>query len=68
MLSKKTIETLIALVDEEIAQMRIEDRDDAWRLLRLAHAHGELIVLAGAERPGQVAPHAPAAKRHLHSA
>ena len=56
-LSRRSIQTLIDLVENKLTQMQVVDREDARELAVLEAARRELSSLAGLRRPtGVVAP------------
>lgn len=53
-LSKRTLETLIDLVEIKLSCVEIYDRDDARELSALEQCRSELLALAGRTDPGAV--------------
>ena len=53
-LSKRTLETLIDLVEIKLSCVEIYDREDARELSALEQCRGELLALAGRPYPGAV--------------
>lgn len=54
-MSRRSVETLIDLIENKIATMLVYDREDARELATLEHARRELTVLRGGHA-GQAAP------------
>jgi hypothetical protein len=54
-LSRRSIHTLLDLVEIKLSCMQVFDREDARELAVLEHARRELAALAGSERPGKPA-------------
>ncbi|MGE0252986.1 MAG: hypothetical protein AB7N54_00200 [Alphaproteobacteria bacterium] len=59
-LSRRSIETLIDLVEIKLSCIQVFDRDDARELAALEQARRELGALAGAGRVVKLADHAAA--------
>ena len=53
-LSKRTLETLIDLVEIKLSCVEIYDREDARELSALEQCRGELLALAGRPDPSAV--------------
>jgi hypothetical protein len=54
-LSRRSIHTLLDLVEIKLSCMQVFDREDARELAILEHARRELAALAGGERPRKTA-------------
>jgi hypothetical protein len=54
-LSRRSIHTLLDLVEIKLSCMQVFDREDARELAILEHARCELAGLAGGERPNKAA-------------
>ena len=67
MMSKRSLETLIDLVEIKLSCLEVYDRDDARELANLQHCLDELLALAGGDVPPEVrarpAPKGPAGTR-----
>jgi len=59
-LSRRSIETLVDLVEIKLSCMQVFDRDDARELAALEQARRELAALAGTGRVVKLADHAAA--------
>ena len=59
-MSRRSVDTLIDLIENKMSTMLVFDREDARELATLEHARRELITLRGA-RNGQVVPMNPPA-------
>ena len=53
-LSKRSIETLMDLVEIKLSCIQVVDRDDARELASLETARNELTAMTGSARPGDV--------------
>jgi hypothetical protein len=54
-LSKRSVHTLLDLVEIKLSCMQVFDREDARELAILEHARRELAALAGGERAAKAA-------------
>jgi len=54
-LSKRSVHTLLDLVENKLSCMQVFDREDARELAILEHARRELCSLAGSERSAKAA-------------
>ncbi|MBI3451420.1 MAG: hypothetical protein HY057_01015 [Rhodospirillales bacterium] len=61
-LSRRSVETLLDLVENKLTSMQVIDRDDARELAILENARRELCS-AGGKRQAQVLPFAAPARR-----
>ncbi|MGQ0663581.1 MAG: hypothetical protein ACT4P2_08335 [Pseudomonadota bacterium] len=59
-LTRRSIETLLDLVENKLSCMQVIDREDARELATLENARRELAVLGGGRRTAQVLPFVPA--------
>ena len=55
-LSRRSIQTLMDLVENKLSQMQVVDREDARELAVLEAARRELSSMAGLRRPTGLAP------------
>ncbi len=55
-LSKRSVETLLDLVEIKLSCLEVQDREDARELAILETARRELASLTAAARTGQVVP------------
>ncbi len=69
-ISKRTLDTLIDLVEIKLSCVEIYDRDDARELANLEHCLDELLAMAGRTRhaPEPVVDFVPRAKARAHPA
>ena len=69
-ISKRTLDTLIDLVEIKLSCVEVYDRDDARELANLEHCLDELLAMAGRTRhaPEPAMDFAPRAKGRAHPA
>ena len=61
-LSRRSIHTLLDLIENKMSCMQVFDREDARELAILEHARRELVALAGGERQAKTASVVPFAQ------
>jgi len=61
-LSRRSVHTLLDLVENKLSCMQVFDREDARELAILEHARRELATLAGGERQAKSAAVVPFAQ------